>query len=46
MINRRQMIQRTAFTAAAMSTPGLFAEELTQTVHQTEGPFYPNKLPA
>jgi len=28
-----------------MTTPGLFAEELTQTAHQTEGPFYPNKLP-
>ena len=45
MFNRRQMIQRTAFTAAAMTTPGLFAEELTQTARQTEGPFYPNKLP-
>ena len=45
MFNRRQMIQRAAFTAAAMTTPGLFAEELTQTARQTEGPFYPNKLP-
>jgi len=45
MINRREMIQRTAFVAASMTTPGLFAEELTRTSHQTEGPFYPNKLP-
>ena len=32
---------------AAFTTPGLFAEELTRvrTPAQTEGPFYPNKLP-
>lgn len=45
MLNRRRMIQQTAFTAAAMTTPGLFAEELMRTPRQTEGPFYPNKLP-
>ena len=45
MLNRRQMIQQTAFTAAAMTTSGLFAEELMRTPRQTEGPFYPNKLP-
>ena len=45
MINRRHMIQRAAFTATAIATPGLFAEELTKTAFQTEGPFYPNKLP-
>ena len=39
------MIQRAGFTVAAMTTPGLLAEELIRTVHQTEGPFYPNKLP-
>ena len=27
------------------ATPGLFAEELTRTPAQTEGPFYPDKLP-
>jgi len=27
------------------AVPGLFAEELTLTPRQTEGPFYPNKLP-
>ena len=50
MLTRRQMIRQTAFSAAAFSTsafltPGLFAEQLAQTAHQTEGPFYPNKLP-
>ena len=45
MINRRQMIQHSTFYVAAMATPGLFADELTKTARQTEGPFYPNKLP-
>jgi protocatechuate 3,4-dioxygenase beta subunit len=31
--------------AAAFFTPGVFAERLTQTPAQTEGPFYPDKLP-
>jgi protocatechuate 3,4-dioxygenase beta subunit len=31
--------------AAFFTTPGLFAEELVKTPKQTEGPFYPNKLP-
>jgi protocatechuate 3,4-dioxygenase beta subunit len=31
--------------AAFFTTPGLFAEQLLQTPKQTEGPFYPNKLP-
>jgi len=37
----------TALGAAAFTTPGLFAEELSRvkTPKQTEGPFYPNKLP-
>lgn len=30
---------------AAFTTTGLFADELTRTPRQTEGPFYPNKLP-
>src|SRR5215213_9391019 len=30
---------------ALFTTRGLFAEELTRTPAQTEGPFYPNKLP-
>ena len=31
--------------AAALFTPGVFAEQLAQTPSQTEGPFYPDKLP-
>jgi protocatechuate 3,4-dioxygenase beta subunit len=36
-----------ALTAAYFTTPGLFAEELAlvRTPPQTEGPFYPDKLP-
>ena len=30
---------------ALFTTPGLFAEELVKTARQTEGPFYPDKLP-
>lgn len=43
--NRRHFLQGLAFGAAAFSTPGLFAEQLTRTPRQTEGPFYPDKLP-
>jgi protocatechuate 3,4-dioxygenase, beta subunit len=42
--SRRQFIRNAAFAAALMTTPGLFAE-LLQTPKQTEGPFYPDKLP-
>jgi protocatechuate 3,4-dioxygenase beta subunit len=45
MLTRRQIIQSTAFTAAAMTTPGLFAEELARTAKMTEGPFYPDHMP-
>jgi protocatechuate 3,4-dioxygenase beta subunit len=31
--------------ALSLFTPGVFAEELVKTPKQTEGPFYPNKLP-
>ncbi|MEW4528427.1 protocatechuate 3,4-dioxygenase [Maioricimonas sp. JC845] len=44
MISRRQMLQHSAFAAAAFTTPGLFAD-LVQTPRMTEGPFYPDKLP-
>jgi protocatechuate 3,4-dioxygenase, beta subunit len=47
---RRQFLKQAAFGAACFSTPGLFAEELkktelTLTPRQTEGPFYPDKMP-
>lgn len=43
--NRRQFLTRTALAAAFFTVPGAFAEALMQTPRQTEGPFYPDKLP-
>lgn len=43
--DRRWFLQKVAFGAAAFATPGLLAEELQRTPAQTEGPFYPDKLP-
>ena len=43
--NRRHFLSRLAIGAAFFTVPGAFAEALTLTPRQTEGPFYPNKLP-
>lgn len=43
--SRRRFLQSAAFGAAAFTTHGLFAAELTRTPRLTEGPFYPDKLP-
>jgi len=44
--DRRQFLRFAASGAAVFYTvPGAFAEELTRTPAQTEGPFYPDKLP-
>lgn len=43
--SRRHFVRNLAFTAALWSVPGLLAEELTLTPRQTEGPFYPDRLP-
>ncbi len=43
--NRRRFLQTMAFSSAAFTVPGVFAEELTLTPRQTEGPFYPDRLP-
>jgi protocatechuate 3,4-dioxygenase beta subunit len=45
--DRRTFLRGLALGAAAFTTPGLFAEELARvhTPRQTEGPFYPDKLP-
>jgi protocatechuate 3,4-dioxygenase beta subunit len=43
--SRRVFLSTLTFGAAAFTTPGLFADELVRTPKQTEGPFYPNKLP-
>lgn len=43
---RRGFLRGVAAGAAALyATPGLFAEELSLTPRQTEGPFYPDHLP-
>jgi protocatechuate 3,4-dioxygenase beta subunit len=49
--NRRRFLQHVALGAAGAAIPamfavrGAFADELTRTPPQTEGPFYPDKLP-
>jgi protocatechuate 3,4-dioxygenase beta subunit len=43
--SRRQFLQNMAFATAAFTVPGVYAEELSLTPRQTEGPFYPDKLP-
>lgn len=45
---RRHFLSNTAVGAVGISafmTPGVFAEQLIQTPRQTEGPFYPDKMP-
>jgi protocatechuate 3,4-dioxygenase beta subunit len=48
---RRRFLERAAISAATCSTvawftvPGAFAQELVRTPAQTEGPFYPDRLP-
>jgi hypothetical protein len=45
-LNRRRFIKNVGLGAiAAWTVPGAFAEELTWTPRQTEGPFYPDHLP-
>jgi protocatechuate 3,4-dioxygenase beta subunit len=43
--SRRSILAGAALGAAYFTTRGAFAEELTLTPPQTEGPFYPDKLP-
>ena len=43
--SRRVFLQSTAFSAAALVAPGLFAEELIYTPSTSEGPLYPDKMP-
>ncbi len=42
---RRHFLQNMAMGAAAFTTAGAFAEELVRTPLQTEGPFYPDRMP-
>ena len=45
IFNRRNFLSSMAIGAAAFYTRGAFADELTRTPAQTEGPFYPDHLP-
>lgn len=44
-VPRREFLRRMAWLGALGSVPGLLAEQLTLTPRQTEGPFYPDRLP-
>ena len=44
-IARRRFLSRCGLSLAFLTVPGAFAEELLRTPQQTEGPFYPDKLP-
>src|SRR5262252_474084 len=43
--DRRRFIKRLGLGAVLFAVPGAFAEELVRTPKQTEGPFYPDRLP-
>ena len=43
--SRRTFLGGIAVGSAGLFVPGAFAEELLRTPAQTEGPFYPDKLP-
>lgn len=45
LYHRRGFLGSAAFATALFTVRGAFADELTRTPPQTEGPFYPNKLP-
>jgi protocatechuate 3,4-dioxygenase, beta subunit len=44
-LSRRYFLGAAAAGTAILFTPGTFAEQLVQTPRQTEGPFYPDKMP-
>lgn len=44
-VTRRGFLRRAGLGAMACLSPCIFAEELLRTPRQTEGPFYPDKLP-
>jgi protocatechuate 3,4-dioxygenase, beta subunit len=43
--SRRTFLNKSGLSLAFLAIPGAFAEQLTRTPKQTEGPFYPDKLP-
>src|SRR5919106_3878801 len=44
-MERRHVLRSLTLAGIAVSVPGVFAQELVRTPPQTEGPFYPDKLP-
>ena len=44
-MERRDVLRTLTLAGIAVNVPGLFAQELVRTPPQTEGPFYPDKLP-
>jgi protocatechuate 3,4-dioxygenase beta subunit len=44
-LGRRRFLGGLGIAAGFFAVPGLYAEALTRTPAQTEGPFYPDKLP-
>jgi protocatechuate 3,4-dioxygenase beta subunit len=44
-MERRLVLRSLTLAGVAITVPGLFAQELVRTPPQTEGPFYPDKLP-
>ena len=45
ILPRRQFLRRATASLAFFTVPGAFAAELVRTPKQTEGPFYPDRLP-
>ena len=45
ILPRRQFLRRATASLAFFTVPGAFAAELIRTPKQTEGPFYPDRLP-
>ena len=43
--DRRRFLSRCGLSLAFLAVPGAYAEALTLTPKQTEGPFYPDHLP-
>src|SRR5437667_9483921 len=43
--DRRSFLKRLSASTVLFAVPGAFADELMRTPRQTEGPFYPDKLP-
>jgi protocatechuate 3,4-dioxygenase, beta subunit len=45
LTSRRKFLTRTALGLTFFTVPGAYAEQLIRTPKQTEGPFYPDRLP-